>query len=216
MSRSVTVVRHDCYHPESVVDPAVARVFAGPEWRLKSTHSAREVIATGTPPDLAVFFAPGREEGEDELTREEEEHLVQRVRQGMGLMRVHAGLVLIAEDGPLYRDLNTGCFVSHPRHEGTVEFPVAYAPVRNTIHPILEGIEAFAGTDEHYWCKLDAGRTDVLLTGTSAVGTSVAGWAHEVKKGRVACLVPGHKSEVIMHPMMLALLGNAARWAARR
>ncbi|MFH1571129.1 MAG: ThuA domain-containing protein [Gemmatimonadota bacterium] len=216
MSRAVWVVRHDEYHPRAVVDPAVAAAFDGPDWEVRLTERARDLLADAAAVDLAVFFANGRAAGEGPLSAAEEQALAQRVEEGMGLLRVHAGLVLIEADSPLQRRLNTGRFISHPRHEGAVEFQVDYVPLRQVKHPILEGVGPFGGRDEHYWCQLAVERTDLLLAATSAVGTGAAGWAHEVGRGRVAALTPGHTAAVLMHPMMLKLLGNAARWCARR
>jgi type 1 glutamine amidotransferase len=216
MSRAVWVVRHDEYHPRAVVDPAVAAVFGGSDWRLQATERARDLLEAGGAADLAVFFANGRAAGEPPLSRAEEQALARLVERGMGMLRIHAGLVLIEADSPLQQRLNTGRFISHPRHQDAVEFRVDYAPLRQSTHPVLAGVGPFGGQDEHYWCQLDAARTDLLLTSTSAVGTGAAGWAHQASLGRVVSLTPGHTAGIIAHPMMLKLIDNAARWAARQ
>ncbi len=211
----VWVVRGDEYHPASRVDEAIAAAWADTGWQVHLTCRARDVLAAAPRLDLAVFFACGRPSGEAALSPAEERDLVRRVHDGMGLLRVHAGLVLIEPASPLCLELNTGRFVSHPPSDGGVEYPVVYAPVRPVRHPVVAGVEAFGGRDEHYWCQVAVERTEVLLAGTSAVGTSVAGWAHAAGAGRVACLTPGHTSEVLLHPMMQRLLRQAAAWCGR-
>lgn len=212
MSSTVLLVRDDHYHPQSVIDPALAQVFAAADWRPAYTRRVRDLLEPAGRVDLVVLLAPGLPDGEEALVEAEEQTIVGQVRQGMGMLRVHAGLVLIEPESLSYRELNTGRFVSHPEYEGSVQLPVTYAPLRRVDHPILEGVESFGGVDEHYWCQLDVQRTDLLLAGTSAVGTSAAIWAHDVGAGRVAALIPGHTSQVLMQPMMLKLPGNAARW----
>lgn len=217
MPHRLWIVRHDKYHPKEIVDPVVDEVFAAStDWDVQRAEDTRDVIADGETTDVAIFFAAAFPAGESPLDEEEQRRVVALVRSGLGMLRVHAGLVLPDPDGPLQRELNPGRFLSHPAFEGTSQHPVAYVPARNVEHPVLDGVEPFSGFDEHYWCQVDAARTDLLLTSTSGVGTAAAGWAHEAGQGRVCSLTPGHTAEVLGHAQMKRLLDNAARWCLRR
>ena len=43
-------------------------------------------------------------------------------------------------------------------------------------------------------------------------GTSIAGWCHQVGKGRVASLTPGHTFDIVRQKELIRLVRNAASW----
>ncbi|MFF2091242.1 ThuA domain-containing protein [Paenibacillus sp. NPDC058174] len=212
MKSKVYIIRDDINHPKEVIDPVMEKVFDAERWEVILTDRARDLIETGEAADLTLFFTNGRPEGEENLTPEEQLQIVQKVRSGMGMMFIHAGLVLIEPDSPFYMELNSGRFVEHsPYH---VE--VTNNPVTSYKHPIIEGIEPFTVLDEHYYCQVDTTRTDVILFSTSQHVTAAGGWAHGVGAGKVVALTPGHNPEALGHPQMIQLMKNGADWAVRQ
>ena len=159
MSKSVLVVHDDHYHPRSVTDPAAEKVFAGADWQVTYTRRVRELIERQGETDLAVLFTPGWPQGEEPLSEAEQLNIAEQVRQGMGMLRVHAGLVLIEPESPFYRELNTGRFVSHPEYQGSVQLPVRYAPLVWPPKPSSPAISPI-----HRRCCLWVSRASMIFT----------------------------------------------------
>ncbi|WP_042166706.1 ThuA domain-containing protein [Paenibacillus gorillae] len=212
MKSKVYIIRDDINHPKEVIDPVMEKVFDEERWEVILTDRARDLIETEGAADLTLFFTNGRPEGEENLTPEEQLQIVQQVRSGMGMMFIHAGLVLIEPDSPFYMELNSGRFVEHSPHH--VE--VTNNPATSFKHPIIEGIEPFTVLDEHYYCQVDTTRTDVILFSTSQHVTAAGGWAHGVGTGKVVALTPGHNPEALGDPQMIQLMKNGANWAVRQ
>ncbi|RJX41551.1 hypothetical protein D3P09_06185 [Paenibacillus pinisoli] len=210
MSRkTVYIIRDDVNHPKEVIDPVMERVFDADRWNVVLTDRARDLVEHAAEADLAMWFTNGRPEGEANLSVEEQGVIVDRVKAGMGMLFVHAGLVLIEEDSPFYAELNSGRFIEHSPHH----VPVTTVPARSIEHPVIRGIEAFTATDEHYYCQVDTSRTDVLLLSTSKHVTAAGGWAHSVGQGRVVALTPGHTTDALGNPQMVQLMKNGSDWA---
>jgi len=209
MKSLVYIIRDDYNHPKEVIDPVMEKVFDKEQWEVVLTDRARDLIETAASVDLALFFTNGRPAGESNITVDEQQQIVQMVSSGMGIMFIHAGLVLIEPDSPFYVELNSGRFVEHSPHH--VE--VTNNPVTSFKHPIIEGIEPFVALDEHYYCQVDTTKTDVILFSTSQHVTAAGGWAHKVDAGKVVALTPGHNPEALGHPQMIQLMKNAVDWA---
>jgi uncharacterized protein len=209
MARTVYIIRHDIYHPKELIDPQMEKVFDRKHWNVVLTERIRDVLEADEPIDLLVLLTVGRPDGEAEIGYDEQSGIVSRVKEGMGIMFVHAGLVLIEADSPFYADLNSGRFIGHSHNH----VPVENVPIRNVSHPILDGIEGFTAMDEHYYCQIDIGNTDMLMLSTSEAVTAVGAWAHAVGNGRVVGLTPGHTEAALGNPQMIRLLKNASKWA---
>ena len=140
----------------------------------------------------------------------QEEAIEQFVLNGGGFMPLHnAGWAYPWQGG--YRRTMGGYFVGHP--------PIAKFRVEvvNKTHPITAGVESYEITDEQHFLWFDYDRVEVLLVSQGQDGRqSVAGWAYEYGKGRVAYLANGHTLEILRCPMYQKLLRNAARWVLRR
>ncbi|MFB9279449.1 ThuA domain-containing protein [Cohnella cellulosilytica] len=212
MKSRVYIIRDDINHPKEVIDPVMEKVFDAERWEVILTDRARDLIETEASVDLALFFTNGRPEGETNMTPDEQRQIVRKVRDGMGMMFIHAGLVLIEPDSPFYVELNSGRFVEHSPHH----VAVTNNPATSFKHPMIEGIEPFVAIDEHYYCQVDTTKTDVILFSTSQHLTAVGGWAHQVGNGKVVALTPGHNPEALGHPQMIQLMKNGADWAARQ
>jgi type 1 glutamine amidotransferase len=207
--KTVYVIRDDIYHPKEMIDPQVEMVFDRSEWKVVLTDRLRDVLESEEQIDLTMLFTVGRPDGESDIKYEEQSRIVDKVKAGMGIMFVHAGLVLIEADSPFYSELNSGRFLGHSHNH----VPVDNVPIRNVSHPVLDGITGFTAMDEHYYCQIDIARTDMLMLSTSEVVTAIGAWAHSVGKGKVVGMTPGHTTEALGNPQMIRLMQNAANWA---
>jgi type 1 glutamine amidotransferase len=210
MIKTVYVIRNDFYHPKEVIDPQIEKVFDRREWNVVLTDRLRDVLESSEQIDLIMLFTVGRPDGESDITHEEQNRVIAKVKDGMGVMFVHAGLVLIEADSPFYLELNSGRFIGHSHNHVSVE----NVPIRNLVsHPVLEGITGFTAMDEHYYCQIDIAQTDMLMLSTSEAVTAISAWAHSVGKGKVVGMTPGHTTEALGDPQMIRLMQNAANWA---
>jgi uncharacterized protein len=209
VAKTVYVIRDDMYHPKEVIDPQIERVFDQREWNVVLTDRLREVLESDEKIDLMMLLTVGRPDGESDITYEEQNRVVAKVKDGMGVMFVHAGLVLIEADSPFYSELNSGRFIGHSHNH----VPVENVPIRNVSHPVLDGITSFTAMDEHYYCQIDIAQTDMLMLSTSEAVTAISAWAHSVGKGKVVGMTPGHTTEALGDPQMIRLMQNAANWA---
>ena len=140
------------------------------------------------------------------VTGEVEQAFVDYVRQGGGLLAIHAGTVFA--ELPVLRGLIGGAFIRHPR-----QCPVTVEPKSG--HPLTCGSSTFTVTDEHYMMELDDTEADVFVTTTSEHGTQPGGWTRTEGDGRVCVLTPGHNVEVWQHASFQALMLNGLRWCGR-
>jgi hypothetical protein len=114
-----------------------------------------------------------------------------------------------------------GAFIVHPSLR---PFKVS---VMNKEHPITRGVQDFMINDEQHFVAYDKDPKYVLLQnentdglGASADGKdlgtkSVAGWAYDYGKGRVAFLSPGHTLHAMWEPEYVKLQKNAVSWLLR-
>lgn len=141
---------------------------------------------------------------------DQEEAIEQFVLNGRGFMPLHnAGWAYPWKGG--YRRTMGGYYIGHP--------PIAKFRVEvvNKKHPITAGVESYEIVDEQHFLYFDYDRVEVLLVSQGEDGRqSVAGWAYEYGKGRVAYLANGHTLEILRHPTYQKLLRNAASWLLRR
>lgn len=206
MSKTVLIVWDDYYHPEANYREAVRKSFdENKKWNVIKTYKVRDLLLMEKKPDLCIQFTVGCPEGEPGLTTEEELQIKALVEEGMGMMYVHAGMACILDNTPTF-EIAKGRFASHPEPH----YDVFCMGLPGSKHPILEGVEPFVTSDEHYFCKIDIAHVTPFLVAVSDAGTEIAGWTHTLKKGRVCCITPGHN-----HPMLIKmrpLLENAADW----
>ena len=204
MEKRVLVIWDDPHHPEEIYRDIVYTVFDGPQWRLRTSRSARDLLR-GDAPELAVCLSVGRAQGEADLSIQEQEAVAGLVRKGMGMLFVHAGLACIADGTPFF-ELALGRFASHPHGEWVVRC----GAIPGVEHPVSIGLEPFEAGDEAYFCKADLSRARPFLAAQSAAGTEIAGWTQSFGAGRTCALTPGHSP--LMLQKMERLLKNAAAW----
>jgi type 1 glutamine amidotransferase len=207
MKKQVLVIWNDFYHPKEVIAPALGKLLPDTDWDVTTTERARDLLDKSEAPDLTIFYTNGRPEGETDLTYDEQTAIADKVKNGMGILFYHAGLVLINEDSPFYKELNSGRFVHHPE-----QTDVTVSPISNVKHPITAGVKSFCQNDEHYFCQVDVTRTNLLACATSVDITSVSVWCHDHGKGRVAGISQGHTLEMQNDSEMLKLTSNAIQW----
>jgi type 1 glutamine amidotransferase len=113
-----------------------------------------------------------------------------------------------------YRDVQGGAYIGHP--------PLRPFKVRvtNANHPITRGIHDFIVNDEQHYVEYDKDKKYILLEAENVDGLtyeklgakSIAGWAYDYGKGRVAFTTPGHTIHVLWVPDYLQLQRNAVKW----
>jgi type 1 glutamine amidotransferase len=140
------------------------------------------------------------------MTMEQQQAVVNFVEGGGGLLALHNSTALYPENGPFLK-LIGGTYMGH----GPLErFRVS---VRDRSHPITQGVNDFEVADEQHTPTTDRTRVHLLLESRSSEGTmGVAGWVHQVGRGRVCYLANGHTREAQNHPEFQKLLQNAALW----
>ncbi len=136
------------------------------------------------------------------------ERLLKRVREGMGLMAIHAGMADLKPDHPLVKELYHGAFLGHP-----AQCPLSFRPVRE--HPLLEGIEEFTypDKDEHYHMgMLPGSEGEILAVTVSEHGEQPGLWAHGYGKGKVCMFTPAHDTPNLICDPNVRLFRNMIRW----
>jgi len=156
------------------------------------------------------------------------------VRAGTGLAGWHGGIVDAFRGSLTYLHLLGAQFVAHPaKPPEELVVPdvaenyfrthrVAIRPEAAT-HPIVDGIEDFELTTEHYWVVTDA-YLDVLATTTMPARdgdpwnrpvTMPAIWTRNWGAGRVMVATPGHDVGVLRHPSVKTVIERGMLWASR-
>jgi type 1 glutamine amidotransferase len=128
--------------------------------------------------------------------------------KGMGFLAIHCGLTDLPKEHLISKDILRSFFVNH-----SPQCPVTFIPKQG--HPITEGVPEFTfpEIDEQYIIELMTDvETEVLGYTTSVNGKQVAAWAHELGKGKVCGVTPGHSTANLIYPEYLKLLQNAVKW----
>ena len=224
----ILVICDDFWHHDKVV-------VAGLE-PLKGREFDFDVISdmTGFDPNVlsnydVVLLAKG-----DHITQSNEESwqsetvqkaFVNYVENGGGLLVVHAGTIpSFKTDSSVLNNL-IGCkFDFHPNNS-----PTTVQPLKP--HPVVEGVNTFIETDEHYHIEILKEDADIFLASYSPAQGSpekyesepyfnikewicTAGYTRTQGKGRICVLTPGHCVEVWLNPEYQKMLANALHWCS--
>ena len=214
MKKTVFVLLNDYWHPRATIEPLVEKLFPEKDWFLRVTDDPNYPTAYFKMPDLLVNFKDGIANTQIPTSnwygRDWAFVLERAVRgSGMGYLAVHCGTANIPEDHPAFRQVLRGRFLRHPPL-----CPVTFEPTAD--HPITRGVEPFTLNDEQYVVEFSPDApTQVLGVSRSEHGEQPALWAHELGKGRVCGVTPGHTTENLLHPAYVKLLQNAVAWCAR-
>jgi type 1 glutamine amidotransferase len=210
MKTRVLVICGDAWHPAENIRRALESLC------LEDFDFEFSKGVTGWQPERLsrfpiVIFAKANIVAPDDLkawlTPEDQTAFFDYVRQGNGLIAIHAGT---SRYGilPLIRALIGGTFEHHPDQcEVTMEPALP--------HPLTAGVAAFTVRDEHYFMRLVSADANVFLHSRSKHGVQPAGWTRAEGNSRVCVLTPGHNREVWRHPEFQKLLTNALRWVAK-
>jgi len=146
---------------------------------------------------------------------------VDYVENGGGLIISHSAIV--AGKNTAVLDRLAGCtFKYHP-----AQTPVYAEPLKP--HPIMEGVEAFTETDEHYQVNILANDIDILMAAHAPAQGATEKYdtepytnapqkiapcvfARAQGNGRVCVITPGHNLNVWLNPNFQRLLENAIQW----
>lgn len=209
--KRVLVIPEDVWHPAETVRCGLESLCSGgfefefvegdasrlavrlAEFSAVVLAKANMVSTTNQSPWLTLDFATA---------------LQDHLRQGNGLVAVHAGTCRY-DQSPGMKDLIGGVFERHPE-------PCTVTLEPCTAHPIAAGVKKFIVQDEHYFMTMSGVPVDVFLHSRSEHGVQPAGWTRTAAGGgRVCVLTPGHNLEVWLQPSFQRLLLNTFRWAAR-
>ena len=221
MKKIAYVFVDDFGHPGNTILPTIEKIFDRNEWHVVVMNGIDSIVNVSGAPDLLVNYKLGASAVIDDLpcwyeTSPFTYQWMKWVKEGMGLLVIHAGLTFIPADHPVVTEGTYGRFAGHPAIA-----PLSVKMMRETKHPISEGVDDFdEDEDEHFQIvDLDESRTTVFARSQSAVGgTQPAGWAHEVGKGRVAVLCPGHVTATCQNMLRqenIKLMQNAVNWCSK-
>ncbi len=165
--------------------------------------------------DLVMSYtslSPHREGHEDTspetLADDQVSGLTYWVDTGGALLAVH-GATVSGIPNPAMRALLGGVFISHPPQFSFMVYPM-YRP-----HPITEGIEAFAVTDEFYVQEYDQSDDFHMVAIDRGVAYPMV-WTREPGQGRVAHIAMGHGPAVWRLPQYQQLILQAVTWLTSR
>lgn len=140
------------------------------------------------------------------MTQAVEDAFIHYVEQGSGLLVIHSGTAEYQETST-FKKLLGGVFTHHPE-----PCPVTVEPTGR--HPLVEGLESFTVTDEHYFMEMVDDNKEIILNTSSLHGTQPGAWIKTLGKGRVGVLTPGHTADVWLHPGFQKILKKLMNWCS--
>lgn len=140
----------------------------------------------------------------EDLTVEQTGALRMWVRDGGGLLALHAATVLRESNMPM-RALIGGRFLSHPPQFDFTVTPLAHK------HPILDGVRAFSVRDEFYIQEFDPEIT-IQMTAEDRGAVYPMVWTKNEGRGRVVYIAPGHTASTWATDNYRQLLRQSTRW----
>lgn len=199
---------HDFDGFASVIEP----VFRASGHEIERTYDLDALTCIGeSRVDVVVLYTCLGGTREDDKTGEDlnavqTKSLVKWVREGGGLLAVHAATV-VGESNPELRQLIGGAFVSHPPEFSFTVYPMSRE------HPITKGVEAFSVHDELYVETYDQ-IVDVHMVALDRGVCYPMVWSKREGKGRVAHIALGHSVRVWELAPYQRLMLQAVNWLA--
>lgn len=142
----------------------------------------------------------------EDLPAEQTGALVKWVRDGGGLLALHAATVMREGNQPL-RGLIGARFLSHPP-----QFDFTVTPLART-HPVMDGVGPFTVHDEFYMQDVSTDVT-VHMTAEDRGAVHPMVWTKEAGHGRVVYLAPGHTASTWAEEDYQRLLRQSVNWLA--
>jgi type 1 glutamine amidotransferase len=161
-----------------------------------------------------------KEKPESWITHEQGAAIKNFVQSGGALYALHNSSH-ISLSSPEYHEVMGGAYIDHPPLR---PFKVS---VVNKDHPITRGVQDFIVNDEQHYVTYDKDPKHIFLRSENIDGlrevyegkdlgaTSIAGWAYDYGKGRVAFTAVGHTLHAMWQPEHYKLQKNAVRWLLR-
>ena len=215
--KKILVLCDDVWHPAEVIERGLADL-PDKVAKFDFVRDAKDILTEEMLQEYPLIIncksdhltsgnsAPWFEPGVTEVGPKEFENYV---RNGGGLLSVHAGNTYHDRNCPEYAELIGNQFVTHP-----ARCSVKVTPVKQ--HPVTDGVENFTVRDEHYEIKVTAEDAEILLTSESETGgKQTAGYVRTLGEGRICVLTPGHILSVWQNPMFQKLLVNAIKWCTK-
>ena len=215
---NVLLVCDDVWHPAEVIERGLkAMDHHGVEFDLVRT--AKDIL---TPAfvrryDVLVNCSGGSINAannnpwfEPSVTEFGPEEFRDYVKNGCGLVVVHAGLTIggPACPAPAYTEVVGSYFVNHPPREMTHVTITAE-------NEITRGAADFSERDEHYQLAITAEDIEPFMrTESEHGGVCVSGYRRRFGQGRVVVLTPGHTLAVWENRSFQRLFLNAIKYAA--
>ncbi len=158
-----------------------------------------------------------KEQSEPWITEEQGKAIKDFVEAGGALYALHnsSHISLSSRD---YREVMGGAYIDHPALR---PFKVS---VVNKQHPITRDVQDFIVNDEQHFVTYDKDPKYILLQSENIDGLteiyegkdlgakSIAAWAYDFGKGRVAFTAVGHTLHALWEPEYFKLQKNAVRW----
>ena len=147
------------------------------------------------------------------ITEEQAGAVKDFVNAGAGFYSLHNNSH-VSVTSKTYREVQGGAYIGHPTLR---PFRIR---VTNASHPITQGIKDFMVNDEQHYVEYDKDPKYKLLEAENIDGLtfdkygtkSIAGWAYDYGKGRVAFTSPGHTIHALWEPEYVKLQRRAIRW----
>lgn len=147
------------------------------------------------------------------MTEEQGAAIQEFVKAGNGFYALHNSSH-ISLSSKNYRDVMGGAYVGHPTLR---PFKVS---IKNHDHPITSGLKDFIVNDEQHFVTYDKDPKYILaesdnldrLNYEDHGSKSIAAWAYDYGKGRVAFTAVGHTIHALWVPQHLELQKRVIRW----
>lgn len=213
----VLVICGDIWHPAEVVKRGLAFLDAEDGLEVDYICDAKDMLVPEMLKEYSVIVIAKGNQGSVEnhsawfepgITETAPSDFLSYIREGGGLLSLHAGNCFTKEDCPEYTNMTGSSFITHP----------ARCEIRCQVsaqHPVTEGVQDFVIRDEHYILEmLTEDRLDILQTSSEEGGVQVGGYVRTIGEGRLCVLAPGHILSTYLKPDMQLLIRNALVWCA--
>jgi uncharacterized protein len=195
----------DLFHGMSGIDLYVQSIE---NWSADEGGSAADY-------DVTLFYTMHMttpERGMDWPWHQVRDALERLGEDGRGIVVLHHALLSYA-DWPHWDALvgidGRGKFTYHHDQELDVV-------VKETDHPITQGLESFQITDESYGMNDATNDSDILLTVDHPLSMTTLGWTREFRESRVLCLELGHDAQAWRNESFVEILRRGLLWCGRR
>ncbi|MCP5111674.1 MAG: ThuA domain-containing protein [bacterium] len=219
--KRVLAILGDAYHAPAQRDRALVGGLRKSGWEAVTIIDYAVPWDDFSSYDLIILSREGREyvryfrdrdtkpsTGEREYwaTPAQEQKFEDYVNAGGKMFLFHDGVGNYAKGRGVSR-VARSYFIRHPAIVDIKVSPTGKMP------ELTKGVTPFEVADEEYEVEMDESQTSVFLESHSPEhGRAAQGWAHTYGEGKVAVLIPGHRTATIYHPMIRRTTQNIIEW----